>query len=46
MNASQAASPNLDGHDGERPPSFVAPLIGFVLTTAFASTVMILLGQF
>ena len=42
MNAPQAASPNLES---ERLPSFAAPLIGFMLTTAFTSTVMILLGQ-
>jgi hypothetical protein len=43
VNASHAASPSLD--DREHPPSFVPPLIGFVLTTAFASIVMVLFGQ-
>lgn len=41
MNASQPISFQA----GERPPSFINPLIGFVLTTALTSTVMMLLGQ-
>ena len=45
MNASQPASSSLDVSESERPPSFINPLIGFVLTTALTSTVMLLLGQ-
>jgi hypothetical protein len=45
MNASQPASSSLGVSESERPPSFVNPLIGFVLTTALTSTVMLLLGQ-
>jgi len=45
MNASQPASPSLGVSEGERPPSFINPLIGFVLTTAITSMVMMLLGQ-
>ena len=45
MNASQPASSSLGVSESERPPSFINPLIGFVLTTALTSTVMLLLGQ-
>ena len=45
MNASQPTSSSLDVAQSERPPSLVTPLIGFVLTTALTSTVMMLLGQ-
>ena len=45
MNALQPALSSLGVSESERPPSFVNPLIGFVLTTALTSTVMLLLGQ-
>lgn len=45
MNASQPASSSLRASESERPSSFINPLIGFVLTTALTSTVMMLLGQ-
>ena len=45
MNASQPVSSSRGVSESERPPSFINPLIGFVLTTALTSTVMLLLGQ-
>lgn len=45
MNASQSVSSALNLNESERPPSLITPLIGFVVTTALTSTVMMLLSQ-
>ena len=45
MTASQSVLSSPHAHEGERPPSFINALIGFVLTTALTSALMMLLGQ-
>ena len=45
MSASQSLSPSLNLNVNEPPPSLITPLIGFVVTTALTSTVMMLLSQ-